>query len=144
MQKAGLVVSQLKFSDFLMENFGENLLGLRREREQSLQELLDHQKEMDDEEIDKSDHERADAILATFSEWDDDSGPQEKRLKEAMEASREPLAEGSIKKEVRDSLPTLSVRLGTDNKEHIASRVLLIVIVVAVAAVAALAYFYFK
>jgi hypothetical protein len=41
-------------------------------------------------------------------------------------------------------LPTLSVRLGSDNKEHIASRALLVVIIIALAAVAALGYFYFK
>jgi serine/threonine-protein kinase len=144
MQKAGLVVSQLKFSDFLMENFGESLLSQRREREQRLQQLIEHQNELDDEENKQSEDERAEAILATFSDGDEASGPQEKRLEEAMEASREPLVDGSIRREVRDSLPTLSVRLGTDEKEHIASKVLLIVVVVAVAAVAALGYFYFK
>jgi serine/threonine-protein kinase len=147
MQKAGLVVSQLKFSDFLMENFGESLLEQRGAREQSLQRLIEHQTELDDAQIKQtkqSEDERAEAILATFSEWDDDSGPHQPRLKDALAGSRELSADDNLHKEVRNSLPTLSVRLGSDNKEHIASRALLVVIIIALAAVAALGYFYFK
>lgn len=147
MQKADLVVSQLKFSDFLMDNFGESLLEQRREREQSLQQLIEHQKELDDAQIKQtkqSEDERAEAILATFSEWDDDSGLREPRLEDALAGSRESVVDESSRKEVRKSLPTLSVRLGSDNKEHIANRLLLVVIVIALAALAALAYLYFK
>jgi len=140
-------VSQLKFSDFLMENFGESLLEQRSAREQSLQRLIESQTELDDAQIKQtkqSEDERAEAILATFSEWDDDSGPHEPRLKDALVGSRELSADDKLHKEVRNSLPTLSVRLGSDNKEHIASRALLVVIIIALAAVAALGYFYFK
>ena len=40
MHEAGLIVSSIKFSDFLMDNFGEDLLRQRMEREEKLNELL--------------------------------------------------------------------------------------------------------
>ncbi|MCK9521725.1 MAG: serine/threonine protein kinase [Proteobacteria bacterium] len=40
MHISGIAVSQLRFSDFLMENVGENLKAQRREREQHLAALL--------------------------------------------------------------------------------------------------------
>ncbi len=36
-----MIVSQLRFADFLMENFGEDLLAQRRERERNLQASID-------------------------------------------------------------------------------------------------------
>ncbi|MFO8072656.1 MAG: protein kinase [Polyangia bacterium] len=36
MHSCGMIVSQLRFADFLMENFGEDLLRQRRERERNL------------------------------------------------------------------------------------------------------------
>jgi serine/threonine-protein kinase len=36
MHRAGLIVSQLKFAEFLMDNFGEDLMRQRRERERHL------------------------------------------------------------------------------------------------------------
>jgi serine/threonine protein kinase len=95
LQKAELMVSQLKFSDFLMEHFGEKLLEQRRERERSLGELYEYQKEMeakelgerssrssksaiedaqdnlDDEQMLTPEDKRAEAILATFSDLTD-------------------------------------------------------------------------
>lgn len=44
MHAAGQIVSQLRFSNFLMDNFGENLLQQRRERERSLADLISFQK----------------------------------------------------------------------------------------------------
>ena len=38
---AGMIVSQLRFADFLMENFGEDLLAQRRERERHLEASID-------------------------------------------------------------------------------------------------------
>ncbi len=43
MHGAGLLVSQLKFADFLMEHFGERLLEQRRGRECSLAEVISEQ-----------------------------------------------------------------------------------------------------
>ena len=143
MQKAGLVVSQLKFSDFLMENFGESLLRQRRDREQSLQYLAEHQQELDAP-AHRDQEERADAILATFSELDDETGPQKLPLNEGTETGQEPDIRETMPQDLRKSMPTLSLRLGTDEKEKIASRALKIVIVIALAAVAALAYLYFS
>ena len=40
MHAVGFIVSSIKFSDFLMDNFGEDLLKQRMEREQKLTELL--------------------------------------------------------------------------------------------------------
>jgi serine/threonine-protein kinase len=40
MHSAGIIVSAIKFSDFLMDNFGESLLQQRMEREEKLNELL--------------------------------------------------------------------------------------------------------
>lgn len=40
MHSAGIIVSSIKFSDFLMDNFGENLLQQRMAREEKLGELL--------------------------------------------------------------------------------------------------------
>ncbi len=47
---AGFMVSQLKFKDFLMENFGESLLEQRRERERNLAGLDDYRKTLEAEE----------------------------------------------------------------------------------------------
>ena len=41
MHVAGMIVSQLRFADFLMENFGEDLLTQRRERERHLSASID-------------------------------------------------------------------------------------------------------
>lgn len=38
---AGMIVSQLRFADFLLENFGEDLLAQRRERERNLEASID-------------------------------------------------------------------------------------------------------
>lgn len=43
MHTAGLIASQLKLSEFLMERFGENLMRQRRERERSLASLAEFQ-----------------------------------------------------------------------------------------------------
>ncbi len=40
MHSAGIIVSSIKFADFLMDNFGESLLAQRMEREEKLNELL--------------------------------------------------------------------------------------------------------
>ncbi|MDJ0763862.1 MAG: serine/threonine-protein kinase [Myxococcota bacterium] len=88
MHLAGLMVSQLKFSDFLMTHFGESLLEQRRERERSLAELGDYQKQSErDASIDttpevKTTHAQAEAIRATFSNqtdlYDDEVLPKAK------------------------------------------------------------------
>ena len=41
MHDVGLIVSSIKFSEFLMDNFGEDLLQQRMEREQKLTELIE-------------------------------------------------------------------------------------------------------
>ncbi|HUT76804.1 MAG TPA: hypothetical protein VM285_03915, partial [Polyangia bacterium] len=38
---SGMIVSQLRFADFLMDNFGEDLLAQRRERERNLEASID-------------------------------------------------------------------------------------------------------
>ncbi len=45
MHHSALLVSQLKFADFLMDNFGSNLLEQRREREHALTQLGEFQSE---------------------------------------------------------------------------------------------------
>lgn len=40
MRSVGLIVSSIKFTDFLMDNFGEDLLQQRKSREEKLSELL--------------------------------------------------------------------------------------------------------
>jgi hypothetical protein len=44
MHESGQIVSQLRFSNFLMDNFGESLMKQRRERERNLAALMDLQK----------------------------------------------------------------------------------------------------
>jgi eukaryotic-like serine/threonine-protein kinase len=44
MHESNFIVSSIKFSDFLMEHFGEDLLKQRSEREQKLTELLESQR----------------------------------------------------------------------------------------------------
>jgi len=44
MHAAGQIVSQLRFSNFLMDNFGESLMMQRRERERQLARVMDFQK----------------------------------------------------------------------------------------------------
>lgn len=44
MHESGQIVSQLRFSNFLMDNFGESLMMQRRERERSLADLISFQK----------------------------------------------------------------------------------------------------
>ncbi len=44
MHTSGQIVSQLRFSNFLMDNFGENLMSQRRERERHLADLMAYQK----------------------------------------------------------------------------------------------------
>ena len=65
-------------------------------------------------------------------------------LNEERETEQEVDIRETMRQELRESIPTLPLRLGTDEKEKIASRSLKIVIVIAVIAVAILAYLYFK
>ncbi len=45
MHESGFIVSSIKFSDFLMDHFGEDLLKQRSEREKKLTQLLESQKD---------------------------------------------------------------------------------------------------
>lgn len=76
MHLAGLIVSQLKFSEFLREHFGANLQEMRRERERNLAELLQFEREhgtapMEEPSEIREHDSRAEAILATFAHSDD-------------------------------------------------------------------------
>ena len=73
---SGQIVSQLKFADFLMENFGEKLEQQRRERERHLSLLM---KQLNEEEMSRQWYEEdqkpsfTDSLLTGSDELDDDN-----------------------------------------------------------------------
>ena len=77
---SGQIVSQLKFADFLMENFGEKLEQQRRERERHLSLLM---KQLNEEEMSRQWYEEdekpsfTDSLLAGSDEIDDDNDDDE-------------------------------------------------------------------
>jgi eukaryotic-like serine/threonine-protein kinase len=63
MHESGIIVSSIKFSDFLMDNFGESLLKQRMEREEKLNDLLKAESEgKTDEEPSSSKAQKDDAV----------------------------------------------------------------------------------
>jgi serine/threonine-protein kinase len=70
LHSAGLFLSQLRFADFLMDNFGEDLMQQRRARERHLAEMLERKGELDAERPTSppppGTAARAEALLATF------------------------------------------------------------------------------
>jgi eukaryotic-like serine/threonine-protein kinase len=79
-RSVGLIVSSIKFSEFLMDNFGEDLVQQRTSREQKLTELLATKEPPEPEEAEKSDGETeaaAPADEAPDDARDDDDEPTE-------------------------------------------------------------------
>ncbi len=154
---SGLIVSQLKFSEFLMENFGESLLEQRRERERSLAELEEYKNELDAEEreeipITTPDDERAEAIRATFAdlggpyedeedeifeEEDIDEVPVEEELPEEEESI--PLVEAEEPPE--PTKPAVPIQIMPEKRPSNPAWIAWIVLVLAAAGAAL--YFYF-
>jgi eukaryotic-like serine/threonine-protein kinase len=73
MHTVGLIVSSIKFSEFLMDNFGEDLLKQRMEREQKLNELLASDKLPRPEETASEDKKDPDAESDPENEIDSDT-----------------------------------------------------------------------
>ncbi len=67
MHSAGLIVSSIKFSDFLMDNFGESLLQQRMQREEKLSELLKSDREDKPGEPAPADTEKSEAKTEAVS-----------------------------------------------------------------------------
>ncbi len=107
MHVSGLVVSQLKFADFLMANFGERLRKQRIEREQSLADLEEYQKKLNGEHsgelvlVSQADDDRAEALLATFSAPHDDPLFDEETQTEAEKGAEEVVLLEDEKEEVK-------------------------------------------
>ncbi|MCP4600349.1 MAG: serine/threonine protein kinase [Proteobacteria bacterium] len=147
MHLAGLIISQLKFSDFLMEHFGESLLEQRRERERSLAELEEYQKEQEAEEQSESlrslaSDERTDAILASFTDpadLDDDN------LFESDEETDQKIENRAIDHAIMDSPaenPNNDNAAVNLEKQRVSLAAWIVCVVVAVSA-AVFVYYYF-
>ncbi len=167
MHSCGMIVSQLRFADFLMENFGEDLLRQRRERERNLSasiERLAAEREekpsMDAEEPSEEPAEPTgppeDEDPITYSllfPAENDDEDRQRPSDEAEEADEEKLTEteemagDDLAAEDRESAPgpaTGSIRLqGEDSRDHPPSRALFWIAGLAAVAAAAAAIWYF-
>jgi eukaryotic-like serine/threonine-protein kinase len=75
MHAAGLLVSQLRFADFLMERFGEDLLRQRRARERHLAAVMERECKAPSTPHDAAADEECDAIRAAFDVPDEEEPP---------------------------------------------------------------------
>ncbi|MDD5309895.1 MAG: serine/threonine-protein kinase [Deltaproteobacteria bacterium] len=92
MHAAGLLVSQLRFADFLMEHFGEDLLRQRRARERSLAEMMDQEHGAPASARDAAADKECDAIRAAFDAPDDEEPACDEAPPEPAVAPPEPVA----------------------------------------------------
>lgn len=113
MHKSGIIVSSIKFSDFLMDNFGESLLKQRMEREEKLGELLKS------ESSDKSEAGETDKI--------DDARP-----------SSPPKKDNAVKDNIKDDLKKA---VSAPPKKSFPVAAAAVLIIIAAASAAAAIYF---
>lgn len=100
MHRAGLIVSQLKLAEFLMENFGEDLTRQRRERERHLGASIerlsgasprrDSRPGIDEAQRQREDDITASLLLPDYDEEEDEAGRSLSEPPPPAEAATEP------------------------------------------------------
>jgi eukaryotic-like serine/threonine-protein kinase len=105
MHQTGLIISQLKFAEFLMDNFGNKLAEQRRSREQSLADLLEYRNEQRSSAMppaaDPNSRRQADALMAAFDDTDEESYTGELPTSVPKKSNEDPSSPGNLTPEER-------------------------------------------